>query len=84
MSFGSRRMPLWIAIPLALVCLGGAGAAAIALYVPDPAIPPALVQRLPDVARGAYVAVLGDCVACHSAPNGQAFAGGVRSRRRSG
>jgi mono/diheme cytochrome c family protein len=29
------------------------------------------------VARGAYVAVLGDCAACHTAPHGQALAGGL-------
>jgi mono/diheme cytochrome c family protein len=29
-------------------------------------------------ARGEYVARAGDCVACHSAPGGQAFAGGLK------
>ncbi|MGA3249324.1 MAG: cytochrome c, partial [Paraburkholderia sp.] len=29
------------------------------------------------VQRGAYVAKLGDCVACHSAPKGKPFAGGL-------
>ena len=29
------------------------------------------------VARGAYLAKLGDCVACHSAPKGKPFAGGL-------
>ena len=29
------------------------------------------------VQRGAYLAKLGDCVACHSAPNGKPFAGGL-------
>lgn len=28
------------------------------------------------VARGAYLATAGDCVACHTAPNGEPFAGG--------
>jgi mono/diheme cytochrome c family protein len=32
-------------------------------------------QELVD--RGAYLAVLGDCAACHTAPNGQRFAGGL-------
>src|ERR1700677_1805452 len=31
----------------------------------------------PQVARGAYLAKLGDCVACHSAPKGKPFAGGL-------
>ncbi|WP_245391858.1 cytochrome c [Salinicola aestuarinus] len=30
-----------------------------------------------DVARGAYLARAGDCVACHTAPGGQPFAGGL-------
>ncbi len=29
------------------------------------------------VERGRYLTVLGDCVACHTAPGGQAFAGGL-------
>jgi mono/diheme cytochrome c family protein len=29
------------------------------------------------VERGRYLAVLGDCVACHTTPNGKPFAGGV-------
>lgn len=29
------------------------------------------------IERGAYLARLGDCVACHSAPKGKAFAGGL-------
>jgi mono/diheme cytochrome c family protein len=31
----------------------------------------------PLVARGAYLAKVGDCVACHSAPRGKPFAGGL-------
>ncbi len=31
----------------------------------------------PLVARGAYLAKVGDCVACHSAPKGKPFAGGL-------
>jgi mono/diheme cytochrome c family protein len=29
------------------------------------------------IARGRYIAVAGDCVACHTAPGGQSFAGGL-------
>ncbi|MGH8042370.1 MAG: cytochrome c, partial [Rudaea sp.] len=29
------------------------------------------------VARGKYLAILGDCAACHTAPGGKPFAGGV-------
>lgn len=35
------------------------------------AVTPALI------AQGQYVAILGDCAACHTAPGGQAFAGGL-------
>src|SRR5476651_2034879 len=31
----------------------------------------------PLVTRGAYLAKVGDCVACHSAPKGKPFAGGL-------
>lgn len=31
----------------------------------------------PAVARGAYLALAGDCAACHTAPSGKAFAGGL-------
>jgi mono/diheme cytochrome c family protein len=34
-------------------------------------------QVTPSVAHGAYLAKLGDCVACHTAPKGRAFAGGL-------
>ena len=66
-------------IVLGAVGLGGAVGAAEAfggiggdpnasLSVP---VTPALIQR------GAYVAVEGDCAACHTDPGGQAFAGGL-------
>jgi mono/diheme cytochrome c family protein len=74
---GKRSAKRWIAAPLLVVLLGGAAAAAVALHVPDPLIAPELAQRQPDVARGAYVAILGDCVACHTAPGGKPFAGGL-------
>jgi mono/diheme cytochrome c family protein len=41
---------------------------------------PAARAAAPDsaaMARGAYLARAGDCVACHSAPGGKAFAGGL-------
>lgn len=38
---------------------------------------PVAAQSDPEtVARGAYLATAGDCVACHTAPGGQPFAGG--------
>jgi mono/diheme cytochrome c family protein len=38
---------------------------------------PALAAPVAQVERGAYLAKLGDCVACHSAPKGKPFAGGL-------
>ena len=61
---------------LALV-VAAAALFAIALHVPNPGISPLLAQRKPDVEHGKYVAVLGDCAACHTAAGGQPFAGGV-------
>lgn len=38
---------------------------------------PALADEAASVAQGAYVAVLGDCAACHTAPGGKELAGGL-------
>ncbi|MDR3017262.1 MAG: cytochrome c [Delftia acidovorans] len=48
-------------------------------YPPSLAGAQALVAPAADgaVARGAYLARLGDCVACHTTPGGQPFAGGL-------
>lgn len=64
---------------LAAVALVVAAAAILVLvfHVPNPGISPLLAQRKPDVEHGKYVAVLGDCAACHTAAGGQPFAGGV-------
>jgi mono/diheme cytochrome c family protein len=42
---------------------------------PDAALPLPLTDAL--VARGAYLAKVGDCAACHTAPGGKAYAGGL-------
>ena len=34
-------------------------------------------QSFEKIERGRYLAVLGDCVACHTSPGGKPFAGGV-------
>ena len=34
-------------------------------------------QSFDRIERGRYLAVLGDCAACHTAPGGQSFAGGL-------
>ncbi len=66
----------WVAATLVLV-VAAAALFVIALHVPNPGISPLLAQRKPDMAHGKYVAVLGDCAACHTAAGGQPFAGGV-------
>jgi len=40
------------------------------------AIPSAQAQRDDVVKRGEYLARAGDCIACHTAPEGHIFAGG--------
>ena len=73
----------WVVAALVLV-VAAAALFAIALHVPNPGISPLLAQRKPDVEHGKYVAVLGDCAACHTAAGGQPFAGGgFVSRRQS-
>jgi len=56
-------------IKIALAVLGGslACSAVFAQTAPDAAL----------VAQGQYLAEAGDCAACHTAPNGKAFAGGL-------
>jgi mono/diheme cytochrome c family protein len=66
----------WVVAALVLV-VAAAALFAIALHVPNPGISPLLAQRKPDMGHGKYVALLGDCGACHTAAGGQPFAGGV-------
>lgn len=65
----------------ALIGLAALVAVAAAMAVtgrglPDPKVSPAIASRTPDPRRGAYVAILGDCGACHSVDGGQPLAGG--------
>ena len=66
----------WALAALALV-VAAAAILVLVFHVPNPGISPLLAQRKPDVEHGKYVAVLGDCAACHTAAGGQPFAGGV-------
>jgi hypothetical protein len=66
----------WARAALALV-VAAAAILVLVFHVPNPGISPLLAQRKPDVEHGKYVAVLGDCAACHTAAGGQPFAGGV-------
>ena len=72
-SFARRS---WAVAALALV-VAVVAILVFALHVPNPGISPLLAQRKPDVEHGKYVAVVGDCAACHTAAGGQPFAGGV-------
>lgn len=65
----------WAVAALALV-VAAATIRASALHVPNPQIAPLLAERKPDMEHGKYVAVLGDCAACHTVAGGQPFAGG--------
>jgi len=62
---------------LAVVAVGVYGVWNIATTIPAVSIAPAIAQRQPDAAHGRMVAILGDCAGCHTAPGGDAFAGGV-------
>lgn len=63
-------------IACALVLVAGlVSAFTIAVWRPAPAMP--LNQPDGDPLRGAYLARLAGCVACHTAAEGEAFAGGV-------
>ena len=74
------RYPLVAAISIALLALVGIGAAA--LYFLHPGRLPAnshgvqVSATTQTITRGEYLARAGDCVACHSVPNGRQFAGG--------
>ena len=60
-----------------------AGGAAVDLgqyHGPDPTGVPAALANADLVRRGEYLARAGDCAACHTAPDGKAFAGGYAFR----
>ncbi|MBB2202626.1 cytochrome c [Gluconacetobacter tumulisoli] len=59
-----------------LSALGIAAVAAIVLHRPEPRLAMAMTGT-GDARHGAYVAVLGDCAACHTAPGGTPLTGGV-------
>ncbi|MET3131504.1 mono/diheme cytochrome c family protein [Oxalobacteraceae bacterium GrIS 1.11] len=66
-------------IPVAIALALGAGAASLLLWPADDIGPPAAastLSRTEQVARGAYLAKAGDCMACHTSRGGAAYAGG--------
>jgi mono/diheme cytochrome c family protein len=76
--YGGIRHRPWLIVAIAIGALIVAAVVVIVARFPDPAVAPGLAQRQPDAARGAYIAVLGDCAFCHTGPRGQAFAGGLK------
>ncbi|KWD77555.1 c-type cytochrome [Burkholderia ubonensis] len=75
----ARRMARALATGAAWLALGLASGAAVA----QPAAAPAAAASAPHaadalVARGAYLARAGDCVACHTTSGGRPFAGGLK------
>jgi len=68
---------LWIVSgPGPTAFAGGTKVALADYHGPDPTgVPAALAQGSP-VQRGAYLAKAADCLVCHTAPEGKAFAGG--------
>ncbi|HEY8003330.1 MAG TPA: c-type cytochrome [Phenylobacterium sp.] len=48
----------------------------LAPSTPAPA-PPQAVADTPQVARGRYLAIVGDCEGCHDRPGGESYAGGL-------
>ncbi len=74
----SRR--LWLSGALALLVVLAAGYAWRVRPNADPGRAPVLAGApadMPVLQRGAYLARAADCVACHTAPGGQPFAGGL-------
>jgi mono/diheme cytochrome c family protein len=73
-----RRTWVRIVLGVLVIALVGLGIGlAIVLPAPLPRISPQLAARTPSVTHGAYLAIAGDCAACHTRPGGPAFAGGL-------
>jgi mono/diheme cytochrome c family protein len=67
-----------VVVAIAFLVLAVGAVVVTVAHRPDPALGPALAQRRPDTAHGAYIAVLGDCAFCHTRSGGQPFAGGLK------
>jgi mono/diheme cytochrome c family protein len=72
----TRTGRVFVAV-VAVAVAAAAAVAVIALHRPEPVVSAALAQRKADPHKGAYLATAGDCVACHTAPGGKSFAGGL-------
>ena len=68
---------LWIVSgPGPTAFAGGTKVALADYHGPDPTGVPASLAQASPVLRGAYLAKAADCLVCHTAPDGKAFAGG--------
>lgn len=74
------RRPKWrlLAFALSLLVAIGCGAAAYAFRPSPIAAPSNLGKHDATVAKGEYLARIGNCAACHTAPGKARFAGGVK------
>jgi mono/diheme cytochrome c family protein len=62
---------------IAVIAVGAYGVWRVATALPPVDLPAALSGRKADAAHGKAVAMLGDCAGCHTAPQGDDYAGGV-------
>ena len=67
---------LSVAVVIALVAAGIAWTGSHPGYLPKASGPAVSTATTDAITRGEYLARAGDCVACHEAPGGKAFAGG--------
>jgi mono/diheme cytochrome c family protein len=73
-----RRLLKWAAAAVTVVVVAVAALVAIRLLGGTTGGPVQVVQASPEVvARGKYLAEAADCAACHTAPGGAPFAGGL-------
>lgn len=70
---GAQAAPAAPALPTK----AGSAAAPAAQAAPSAASPSAGTADAALIARGAYLAKVGDCIACHTAPAGKPYAGGL-------
>jgi nicotinate dehydrogenase subunit B len=73
-----RKRGFWAGLGIGLAGMMGLAATALPLRAAiDPVAPPdASLYSAATIARGKMLAALGDCAVCHTAPGGQALAGG--------
>ena len=68
---------LFALLLLAVIAIAAYGVWRIATTLPAVTVLSQVAQRKPDPAHGKMIATLGDCTGCHTAPGGDAYAGGV-------